>query len=126
MLTRHRFGLMVAECRKDFPHLREGQAVWATAVEIDEHTANLKRGTDIDPFYHDGRIEAFIDFFLANVSPYRDLGRKSDWTEKEEAEYRKLVDKCFDAGHHGAAMERRNNRNICHGCRLAITEETVW
>lgn len=44
------------------PPLREGQCYFNTLYEVNPELANEIRGTNIDPFYLDSRIDAFVDF----------------------------------------------------------------
>lgn len=46
--------------RKRHPELRAGQALWNVTVELWPDIANPLRGTEVDPFYDDSKIGAFI------------------------------------------------------------------
>lgn len=40
--------------------LRYGQAVFNTMHDLNPNVANKFRGSDYDPFYDDGKVDAFI------------------------------------------------------------------
>jgi len=46
--------------RKENPGMRRGQALFNAFAEIFPDKADRIRGTDIDPFYSDKRIGAFL------------------------------------------------------------------
>lgn len=45
----------------DMPHMRHGQAYFNALYEVNPTIANEIRGTFIDPFYNDSRIERFMN-----------------------------------------------------------------
>lgn len=50
------------EMRKAHPQWREGQAYFNALEELLPDFANEIRGTKLDPFYHDDRIDAFREW----------------------------------------------------------------
>lgn len=46
---------------KTFPHWRRGQATFNVVNELRPDIANEFRGSDIDPFHDDSKIQKFLD-----------------------------------------------------------------
>jgi len=42
------------------PNLRRGQALFNALAEVNPNKADRIRGTDIDPFFNNNRIKAFL------------------------------------------------------------------
>jgi hypothetical protein len=50
------------------PDWRVGQAVFNTAMAWAGERANALRGSSVDPFYDDEKVNAFLDALFAGVS----------------------------------------------------------
>ena len=48
--------------RKDFPQLRLGQAMYNILNSYHPNLAVSVRGTELDPFYRDDRVEDFLEY----------------------------------------------------------------
>lgn len=65
MITSDGLGLaqqvaIVAEKMRDTPRIRLGQSLFNATHELRPDLANKVRGSDLDPFYNDGRAGAFL------------------------------------------------------------------
>lgn len=75
--------------------LRYGQKVFTLAYEIDPQAAELKRHTDINPFYKDANVDAFLEYFLPLVKPLQHLGYANGWGSQTP----EFVTKCREKDH---------------------------
>jgi hypothetical protein len=57
-----RFRVLVEVARLSYPGLRRGQAMFNVACDLDRLALDQLRGTDLDPFYRDERIPAFVAY----------------------------------------------------------------
>lgn len=66
MVTRASLALVAWKTITHYPNLRAGQAIFNTAEELMPERARQLRGTEVDPFYNDDLIDAFMDALFAD------------------------------------------------------------
>lgn len=60
-MTRQDFTDMVRSAMRSYPAWRHGQAAWNIASLRFQDAVEPLRGSDVDPFYDDKRVSAFLD-----------------------------------------------------------------
>lgn len=58
--VRQKIYVLASEAQRNHPELRYGQAIFNAACKM-TNKANALAGTDLDPFYNDSKVEAFLD-----------------------------------------------------------------
>lgn len=63
-MTRQDFDIRLDEMMQRHPAFRRGQVAFELAYEINSDLADSVRGTELDPFYIDARLDDFAEWFL--------------------------------------------------------------